>query len=174
MHQSSIGNHRLSFEEVCFFIEQQPDIIITNEAQLLIKKCRDYLDKRLAEKHELIYGINTGFGYLQNVEINKDQIEELQYNLLQSHACGLGDEVPKSIIKLMLMLKIKSLCYGHSGVQLATVQRLADMCNNNLLPVIYTQGSLGASGDLAPLSHLSLPLIGLGEVWINDVHQNEG
>ncbi len=166
MNELSIHNHWLSFEEVCLFIEQELPIGITDEAKQAIQKCREYLDKRLAEKHELIYGINTGFGFLQNVEISKEQIEELQHNLLKSHACGLGDEVPQSIIRLMLMLKIKSLCYGHSGVQLATAQRLMDMLNKGLLPIIYTQGSLGASGDLAPLSHLCLPLIGLGEVWI--------
>src|SRR5690606_3738152 len=109
--------------------------------------------------------INTGFGFLQNVVISNEQIEQLQANLLMSHACGLGDEVPQPIVKLMLALKVKSLSYGYSGVQIDTVKRLTDMHNNNVLPVIYTQGSLGASGDLAPLSHMSLPLIGLGEVW---------
>ena len=100
--------------------------------------------------------------FLQNVKIDKTQIEQLQYNLLKSHACGLGEEVPKDIVKLMLMLKIKSLSYGHSGVQIDTVKRLMEMYNNDVQPIIYTQGSLGASGDLAPLSHLSLPLIGSG------------
>ena len=167
MNELSIHNQWLSFREVCNFIEQSQPVAIAPDARLAIQKCRDYLDKRLAEKQELIYGINTGFGFLQNVEINKEQIEELQHNLLQSHACGLGDEVPQPIVRLMLMLKIKSLCYGHSGVQLSTVLRLIDMLNKDVLPIIYTQGSLGASGDLAPLSHLCLPLIGLGKVWIN-------
>ena len=167
MNELSIHNQWLSFREVCNFIEQSQPVAIAPDARLAIQKCRDYLDKRLAEKQELIYGINTGFGFLQNVEINKEQIEELQHNLLQSHACGLGDEVPQPIVRLMLMLKIKSLCYGHSGVQLSTVLRLMNMLNKDVLPIIYTQGSLGASGDLAPLSHLCLPLIGLGEVWIN-------
>ncbi len=166
MNQLSIHNQWLSFEEVSLFIDKHLPISIAGEAKEAIQKCRDYLDKRLSQKQELIYGINTGFGFLQNVEISKAQIEELQYNLLKSHACGLGDEVPGDIIRLMLMLKVKSLCYGYSGVQLATAQRLADMLNENILPVIYTQGSLGASGDLAPLSHLCLPLIGLGEVWM--------
>jgi histidine ammonia-lyase len=112
----------------------------------------------------MIYGVNTGFGYLQNVRIDSAQLEELQKNLLQSHACGMGEEVPDSIVKLMIMLKIKSLCYGHSGVQIETVKRLTEMYNQNVLPIIYSQGSLGASGDLAPLSHLCLPLIGMGEV----------
>jgi histidine ammonia-lyase len=113
----------------------------------------------------LYYGINTGFGFLQNVAINKAQIGELQYNLLKSHACGLGEEVPTAIVKWLLFLKIQSLSYGHSGVQEQTVQRLIDFYNHDITPVVYTLGSLGASGDLSPLAHLSLPLIGLGEVY---------
>jgi len=113
----------------------------------------------------LFYGINTGFGYLQNVKVDDGQLETLQNNLLKSHACGMGEEVPLPIVKLMMAFKIKSLCYGFSGVQVETVNRLMDMHNNDVIPVIYTQGSLGASGDLAPLSHLCLPLIGMGEVW---------
>jgi histidine ammonia-lyase len=155
----------LDFEQVKHFLDQQQEISLTPDAADAIKKCRSYLDDKISGSDELFYGINTGFGYLQNVAINKEQIGQLQYNLLMSHACGLGEEVPNDIVKLMLMLKVKSLSYGYSGVQLATVQRLIDMCSNDVLPVIYTQGSLGASGDLAPLSHLSLPLIGLGEVY---------
>ena len=139
-------------------------VSITFKAHERITKCREYLDKKMQEPDTLIYGVNTGFGFLQHVQIDITQLEELQKNLLQSHACGLGEEVPKDIVKLMIMLKIKSLSYGYSGVQVETVNRLMDMYNNDVLPVIYTQGSLGASGDLAPLSHLSLPLIGLGEV----------
>ena len=138
---------------------------ITPDAQQRIAKCREYLDNKISNSNELFYGINTGFGFLQNVQIDKAQLQELQSNLLKSHACGLGEEVPKDIVKLMMALKIKSLSYGHSGVHTDTVDRLVNMYNNDVLPVIYTQGSLGASGDLAPLSHLSLPLIGLGEVY---------
>jgi histidine ammonia-lyase len=158
----------LSFEQLKDVVGNDLSISISAEAEVSIKKCRDYLDKKVEGSDELFYGINTGFGYLQNVAIDKDQVEQLQYNLLMSHACGLGEEVPKGIVKLMLMLKVKSLSYGHSGVQLETVQRLIDMYENDVLPVIYTQGSLGASGDLAPLSHLSIPLIGMGEVCYND------
>jgi histidine ammonia-lyase len=139
-------------------------VSITFDAHIRITACRAYLDKKIESGDHLYYGINTGFGYLQNVTIDKAQLQELQVNLIQSHACGLGEEVPAAIVKLMLMLKIKSLSYGHSGVQIDTVKRLIDMHNNDVLPVIFTQGSLGASGDLAPLSHLSLPLLGLGEV----------
>src|SRR4051794_30532657 len=154
-----------NFKQVKDFLAFDQLVSITFDAHSKISNCRSYLDNKLAGKEVLFYGINTGFGYLQNVKIDAAQLEELQANLIKSHACGLGEEVPKNITKLMLMLKIKSLSYGHSGVQIETVKRLIDMYNNDVLPVIYTQGSLGASGDLAPLSHLSLPLIGLGEVY---------
>ncbi len=155
----------LSFDQVKIFLDYDQQVSITFKAHEKILKCRTYLDKKLEQSDELFYGINTGFGFLQNVKIDKTQIKKLQYNLLTSHACGLGEEVPHDIVKLMLMLKIKSLSYGYSGVQIETVKRLMEMHNNKVFPVIYTQGSLGASGDLAPLSHLSLPLIGLGEVY---------
>ena len=157
----------LSFEQLKHVIDAEVKIDITSDTRDSINKCRAYLDKKITGTNDLFYGINTGFGFLQNVKIDDTQIEQLQYNLLKSHACGLGDEVPAPIVKLMLLLKIKSLSYGHSGVQEATVQRLIGMYNHNVLPIIYTQGSLGASGDLSPLSHLSLPLIGLGEVYFD-------
>ena len=144
-------------------------VSITFDAHHRITECRNYLDKKLNDGEKIFYGINTGFGYLQNVKIGAAQLQELQSNLIKSHACGMGEEVPAAIVKLMIMLKMKSLSYGHSGVQIDTVKRLMDMYNNDVLPVIYTQGSLGASGDLAPLSHLSLPLIGLGEVYFAGV-----
>lgn len=156
----------LHFSQVKNLLDFNQHISITFDAHERILACREYLDGKMAEKDRSYYGINTGFGFLQNVKIDADQIGQLQYNLLVSHACGLGEEVPHDIVKLMLMLKIKSLSYGHSGVQIDTVKRLMEMYNNDVLPVIYTQGSLGASGDLAPLSHLSLPLIGLGEVYL--------
>ena len=159
-----LDSNPMDFQQVIDLLHQRQGICITPAAREGITKCREYLDHKLASSDELFYGINTGFGYLQNVQIDKDQLQQLQMNLIQSHACGLGEEVPAPIVRLMLMLKIKSLSYGYSGVQLSTVERLVDMYNNDVLPVIYTQGSLGASGDLAPLSHLSLPLIGLGEV----------
>ncbi len=154
----------LHFTQVKHLLDFDQLVSITFDAHERILTCRAYLDEKMEEKDRVFYGINTGFGFMQDVKIDASQIEQLQYNLLVSHACGLGEEVPKDIVKLMLMLKIKSLSYGHSGVQIATVIRLMYMYNHDVLPVIYTQGSLGASGDLAPLSHLSLPLIGLGEV----------
>ena len=160
----TIKNGHTDFAEIKELLAFFPPVTISASAKKVIDNCRRYLDNKLSSGNELFYGINTGFGYLQNVKIDNTQLEELQSNLIKSHACGMGEEVPQDIVKLMMVLKIKSLCFGHSGVQYKTVERLAGMYNNNMLPVIYTQGSLGASGDLAPLSHLSLPLIGLGEV----------
>jgi len=153
-----------NFNQIKNLLLHQQHVSITFDAHERINACRVYLDNKIHGDSDLFYGVNTGFGYLQNVQIDKNQLGELQTNLLKSHACGMGGEVPSDIVKLMIAFKIKSLSYGHSGVQIETVNRLMDMYNNDVLPVVYTQGSLGASGDLAPLSHLSLPLIGLGEV----------
>ncbi|MEP6952210.1 MAG: histidine ammonia-lyase [Ginsengibacter sp.] len=157
----------LTFQQVKHLLKYKQLVSITFAAHEAILKCRQYLNKKLDESDELFYGINTGFGFLQNVHIDKDQLRSLQSNLLLSHACGMGEEVPEEIVKLMIMLKIKSLSYGYSGIGIEVVKRLMDMYNNDVLPVIYTQGSLGASGDLAPLSHMCLPLIGLGEVRVD-------
>ncbi|WP_347926243.1 histidine ammonia-lyase [Pontimicrobium sp. SW4] len=146
-------------------LTQEKKLELSKEAIDSIIKCRTYLDNKMASHKEPIYGINTGFGSLYNVKISNKNLTKLQENLMKSHACGTGDEVPREVVKLMLLLKIQSLSYGHSGSQLETVNRLVDFYNNDILPVVYTQGSLGASGDLAPLAHLSLPLIGNGEVW---------
>lgn len=129
-----------------------------------IEKCRKYLDDKIRNSNNLVYGVNTGFGALHNVAIGEKELEQLQVNLVMSHACGMGKELPKEVVRLMLFLKIRSLSYGFSGVQLKTVQRLVDFFNNDVYPVVYEHGSLGASGDLAPLAHLALPLIGKGEV----------
>lgn len=159
-----LDKNPLTFQQVKYLLQYQQQISITFEAWEAIGKCRKYLDDKLSGHDDLYYGINTGFGYLHNVKIDATQVQQLQHNLLMSHACGLGDEVPPQIVKLMLALKVKGLSYGYSGVQNETVQRLMDLHNHDILPVVYTQGSLGASGDLAPLSHLCLPLIGLGKV----------
>ncbi len=146
-------------------IDKHKKLELSEEARLNIKKSHDYLVHKIKDNQTPVYGINTGFGSLCNVKISAENLSKLQENLVMSHACGTGDFVPKPIIKLMLLLKIQSLSYGYSGVQMKTVERLIDFYNNDVLPVIYTQGSLGASGDLAPLAHLSLPLLGKGEVF---------
>lgn len=157
----------LTLEQVGHILATGTKIALSDNATQRIEHCRRYLDEKLANSGGTFYGINTGFGSLCNVRISHDELEQLQTNLVMSHACGMGDEVPENVVRLMLLLKIHGLSQGFSGVQLVTVQRLVDFFNNDILPVIYQQGSLGASGDLAPLAHLSLPLIGMGEVRVN-------
>jgi len=169
-----LDEHWMSFEQIRSLLDYRQQISITFKAHEKIVQCREYLDAQGGNEGKLFYGINTGFGFLQNVRIDPDQTEQLQYNLLKSHACGLGDPVPAAIVRLMLVFKIKSLSYGHSGVQIDTVKRLLELYNQDILPVVYTQGSLGASGDLAPLSHLCLPLIGLGELMVEGVKEPAG
>ena len=159
-----ISSSILSLEIVQEIVLHDKKLALSEEAASNIQKCRDFLNNKMATTDLPIYGINTGFGSLCNIKINDNDLTKLQENLVKSHACGIGDEVPNAIVKLMLLLKIQSLSYGHSGVQLDTVNRLIDFYNNDVLPVIFTQGSLGASGDLAPLAHLSLPLLGEGLV----------
>ena len=157
----------IGWEKIDEIIREQRKIVLSEEVTGRISACRDYLDRRLEKEDEVIYGINTGFGSLCDKVISRKNLGLLQKNLVMSHACGVGDEVPQEIIRLMLLLKIQSLSYGNSGVQVATVQRLVDLYNHGITPVVYTYGSLGASGDLAPLAHMSLPLIGMGEVEVN-------
>ncbi len=161
----AISNHLLTISSACNTITHQQKIILSADSTQQIKNCRNYLIEKIKQPGWTVYGINTGFGHLCNTKIPNAEMNQLQRNLLLSHACGVGEEVPKEIVKLMLLLKVQSLSYGHSGVQLATVQRLIDFFNLDIIPVIYQVGSLGASGDLAPLSHLALPLIGEGEVY---------
>ena len=159
-----ISNERLTLERLKAIIDNSEKLVLSEASEGAIIKCREYLDRKMEDIDRPLYGITTGFGSLYNVTIPKDELSQLQYNLVVSHACGAGEPVRPEIVKLMLILKVQNLAYGHSGVQLITVQRLMDMFNEDILPVVYQQGSLGASGDLAPLAHLSLPLIGLGEV----------
>jgi histidine ammonia-lyase len=167
-----ISSDLLSIEMINEIVFQGKQLALSEEAIVNIEKCRKYLDDKMQSNLTPIYGINTGFGSLCNVKISNENLSKLQENLVKSHACGTGEEVPNEIVKIMLLLKIQSLSYGHSGVQLVTVQRLIDFYNNDIFPIIYTQGSLGASGDLASLAHLSLPLLGQGEVYVDGLRQS--
>lgn len=159
-----ISAEHLSIERIGEIVYGGYKIELSDDAHKRIVDCREYLDRKIAESTTPIYGVTTGFGSLCNVSIGSDYLAQLQINLMMSHACGTGDRVPNDIVKIMLLLKIQSLSYGFSGCQLDTVNRLIDFFNNDIYPVVYMQGSLGASGDLVPLAHLSLPLLGLGEV----------
>ena len=159
-----ISAEHLSIERIGEIVYGGYQIQLSYDAQKRIVECRKYLDRKIEETTSPIYGVTTGFGSLCNVSIGSDYLAQLQINLMMSHACGTGDRVPNDIVKIMLLLKIQSLSYGFSGCQLVTVNRLIDFFNNDVYPVVYMQGSLGASGDLVPLAHLTLPLVGLGEV----------
>ena len=160
-----ISNRRLTIEKVNEIILKGTKLELSKDSEAAIVKCRQFLDSKMNDIGRPVYGVTTGFGSLCNITIPAEDLSQLQHNLVMSHACGTGEKVRPEIVKLMLLLKVQSLSYGYSGVQLITVQRLIDMFNNDILPVVYQQGSLGASGDLAPLAHMCLPLIGLGEVY---------
>ena len=161
----TISNRHLTIEKVNEIVSKDLKLELSKESEAAIVKCRKFLDSKMEDIGRPVYGVTTGFGSLCNITIPAEDLSQLQHNLVMSHACGTGETVRPEIVKLMLLLKVQSLSYGYSGVQLLTVQRLMDMFNNDILPVVYQQGSLGASGDLAPLAHLCLPLIGMGEVY---------
>ena len=154
-----------SLEKLEEIISENFSLALSPESKQLIISCREYLDKKVLESKTVFYGINTGFGSLCNVSVSDNDLQQLQENLVRSHSCGVGDEIDIRFSKLILLLKIHALALGKSGVHLSTVEQLIYFYNNGIIPVIYQQGSLGASGDLAPLAHMSLALIGEGEVY---------
>ncbi len=162
-----ISSEWLTIERVAEIISHDEKLALSDDAIERIKTCRKYLDEKMETATEPIYGITTGFGSLCNISIDREQLATLQRNLVMSHSCSIGERVPNEIVKLMMLLKIQSLSYGNSGVQLVTVQRLIDFYNHNIIPRVCQQGSLGASGDLSPLANMCLPLLGLGEVEYN-------
>jgi histidine ammonia-lyase len=166
-HYHEISPEHLTLETIETICRQGLKLKLSETSRSSIQKCREYLDQKLDQSDELIYGINTGFGSLCDIRISDEDIDTLQLNLVRSHAAGAGDTVPQEVVRLMLLLKIQGLSYGHSGVREVLVQRLIDFYNESVLPVVFELGSLGASGDLAPLAHLSLPLLGEGEVWLD-------
>lgn len=159
-----ISAEHLSIERIGEILKRNIKLELSADARERIVRCREYLDKKIEESKQPIYGVTTGFGSLCKISIDKQQLSDLQKNLVMSHACGVGERVPREIVKIMLLLKVQSLSYGYSACQVETVQRLIDFFNHDIYPIVYNQGSLGASGDLVPLAHLCLPLIGMGEV----------
>jgi histidine ammonia-lyase len=158
-----ISADTITLKDIEEILHSNKKLALSDDAIKRIVTCREYLDQKMKNQDGPVYGINTGFGSLCDTKINDEDLEKLQENLVKSHACGTGDLVPIEIVRLMLLLKVQGLSYGYSGVQLETVERLIFFYNEGLFPVIYTQGSLGASGDLAPLAHMCLPLLGMGE-----------
>jgi histidine ammonia-lyase len=155
----------LTFEIIEEILEKKFRLALSEESTELIEQSKAYLDRKIKEAHGPLYGITTGFGALCNIEIPKSDLSKLQENLVVSHACNLGPEVPHEVVRLMLLLKAHALAKGNSAVQLKTVQRIIDLFNHGIIPVVCEQGSLGASGDLAPLAMLFLPLLGKGQVY---------
>jgi histidine ammonia-lyase len=181
MAQFTVNNQWITLEELEAVLNSSSEVILGPQAILAIEKGYDFLHDKINESDAIYYGVNTGFGSLCNTVISTEDLNQLQDNLIRSHACGMGAEVPTHLVKRMLLLKAIALSKGFSGVQLATVERLLFLYNNNLIPVVYEQGSLGASGDLAPLAHLCLPLIGEGELRVqgelmhgSELHANYG
>ncbi|MBN1990007.1 MAG: histidine ammonia-lyase [Bacteroidales bacterium] len=172
MNKHLISPQPLTYELLERIINEPFHFELSDESKQLIQKCRDYIDRKMENHDTPIYGITTGFGSLCNHTISRDELSQLQKNLVMSHACSTGTEVQPEIVRLMLFLKAHALSLGNSGVQVETVQRILDFLNNGVLPVVYDRGSLGASGDLAPLSNLFLPLIGMGDVYYKGVKQD--
>ncbi len=166
-----ISPQKLTYPIIEDILENRKMLVLSDESIQLIEKSKAYLDRKIAETEGPLYGINTGFGALCNIEVSKDDLSKLQENLVISHSCNLGPEVPSDVVRLMLMLKAHALAKGNSAVQLITVQRILDLFNHDILPIVCEQGSLGASGDLAPLAKLFLPLLGMGEVYHKGVRK---
>ena len=172
MDKFIIGEERLTISNIRNILFQNRKLLLSSNTKKIILDSRNFLNKKIQDSDVPVYGVNTGFGSLCNTKIADNDLESLQRNLVLSHACGIGDLVPKEIVKIMLLFKIEALIKGYSSVQLITVERLIEMFNNNIIPLVYQQGSLGASGDLAPLAHMSLFLIGEGQVYFNDKVQD--
>lgn len=160
-----IGERNLTFEDLEWIINENIKVDLAAQAVDRIQKCRNYLDEKMLNNSVPLYGISTGFGSLCNHLVSNGDLNILQENLVKSHACSVGEEVKPVIVKLMFLLKAHALALGYSGVQVVTVRRMLDLFNNDILPIVYDKGSLGASGDLAPLANLFLPLIGVGDVY---------
>ncbi len=160
-----IDGNSLTLDKINNFIEKGTKIELTKTAKSKIKKARALVDKWVKE-NEVVYGVTTGFGEFANVKISQNKIEELQRNLIVSHSVGVGELLPPFIIKIMMLLRVNALAKGNSGIRLETLELLINLINNNIIPAIPSQGSVGSSGDLAPLSHLVLALIGKGKVQV--------
>jgi histidine ammonia-lyase len=159
-----ITTRHLKIDELRTVLNETFRLELSDEARQKVQQCRNYLEEKIKSADAKYYGINTGFGSLCDVQISEDNLDQLQENLLMSHACGMGNEVMPEVVKLMMILKMKGLALGHSGVRVEVIDKLIELFNHEIFPVVWETGSLGASGDLAPLAHLSLPLIGMGRV----------
>lgn len=160
-----IDGKSLTLAKIEFFLNENPVVQLSGDSKKKVVKARKLIDKWV-DAGKIIYGVTTGFGEFANVRISKKDIAKLQENLIISHSTGVGDPLPPFIVKLMMLLRVNALASGYSGIRLETLELLIAMMNNNIIPVIPSQGSVGSSGDLAPLSHLVLAMIGQGEVQL--------
>ncbi len=166
-----LDGQSLTLENLKNVARDHEKVSILESSQELVKKASLFVEK-VVDDGKAVYGINTGFGCLANVIIEKKEVNKLQANLLMSHACGVGNPLLIEEVRAMMVLRINALIKGYSGIRLSTIEKLMELLNKNVIPVVYEKGSLGASGDLALLSHMSLPLIGLGEVFFEGVKMN--
>lgn len=159
-----VDGSSLTLEQLISIARENEKIQISAQSKKRVRSASLFV-KEISESDKAVYGINTGFGQLSNVMIEKDKVEVLQINLLMSHACGMGEPLPLETVRAMMVLRINALIKGYSGISINTIEQMELLLNENIIPVVFEQGSLGASGDLALLSHMSLPLLGLGEVF---------
>lgn len=160
-----IDGNSLSLNSIEFFLKNNPKVILTREAALKVKRARKMVETWV-KNNQVVYGVTTGFGEFANVKISQEDLEQLQENLILSHSVGTGPNLPPFIVKIMMLLRVNALAKGHSGIKLETLQLLIDMMNNNIIPVVPSQGSVGSSGDLVQLSHLVLAMIGKGRAQV--------
>jgi len=158
------GRDRLTVQTAILLAQKKLKGSLHRETIIKIKESQRHV-QHMADEGKTVYGITTGFGILANTKISEEDTATLQYKILQSHSVGVGDPVPEEIARLMMITKVQALAQGFSGVQLTTIERILWHLENDVIPVVPEKGSVGASGDLAPLAHLFLPLIGLGEVF---------
>src|SRR5690606_7966093 len=142
-------------------------VTLSLNAKDKVSSSRQFIMNKL-KNNEVVYGVNTGFGALSSVKISDEKLIELQKNLIRSHCCGIGENFTKEESRAIMLLRANALARGHSGIRAEVIEKILEYLNNDIIPVIPQQGSVGASGDLAPLSHLALAIIGEGEVWDGD------
>ena len=162
MNKVLIDGNSLTIEEVVNVSRKNYEVELTEEALNKVKIARDLVDK-LVDEEKISYGITTGFGKFSDVAISKEDAKQLQRNLIISHACGVGNPLSEDIVRSIMLLRVNALSKGHSGIRIETLQTLVEMINKGVHPIIPEKGSLGASGDLAPLSHMVLTMLGEGE-----------
>lgn len=157
-----IGENNLTLQDVIAVARHRAEIALSKTSEEKMNLSRGYVEKLLREK-KTVYGLTTGFGKFSDTYISNEDTQELQINLIRSHACGIGVALPEEVVRAIMLLRIKSLSFGYSGIRLKVVQTMVEMLNKNVVPIVPEKGSLGASGDLAPLSHVALVIVGEGE-----------